>query len=615
MKLNPSWLGSYLPAFLLLTVSIACHAGTAVADESPVALPPGGTPMLGQDPFADVRVIGPNANALRHAIVPSDDGRFERVLRMETTQRTGHRMNMGIEIPLTQRLQNGDVIHVRLWARATRILDETGLGRMAIHIRHMPHRQPAAHLAVWRDFGSEWKLLDIPISGSRIAAEPGQSSISLFVGGTQPQTVEVAGLEVVNYGPDFDIRLLPFEIQTYPGREPDAPWRKDALDRIERIRKGDLTIRVLDAAGQPVPNAQVHARMTRHAYLFGTAVNGNWLMNKANFDSEDGQRLRAEIPRLFNRFAPANEFKWQPYEEWPARNLVGRLVKWAEDHNLTIHAHVLVWPSRQHLPKRLHPLLDAGDAEQMQAEILKHIEHLVGRFAGRIHSWDVINEPVDHNEVINLVGRQRMADWWRAAHRADPNARLYLNENNLLIGTKVNAVVEMVRFLQEQGAPIHGIGAQGHVGPTLSIETALRNLDRLAETGLPIEITEYDTITPDEELQGDFTRDIMIAVFSHPATVGFTMWGFWDGQHWLGNAPIYRRDWSKKPSGEAYESLVLGQWWTDETHTTDPSGGVKLRGFLGRYQITATTPDGQSRTVQLDLPREGAAVEVQLGVE
>ena len=599
---------------VLLSLCLSC-ARLAAAQEEPRPLPTGGAAMLPDDPFANVKRIGPNANALRHEITRSEDGRFDRVLRVESTQRTANRMNMGIEIPLIQPLRNGDVVHVRMWARAAKILDETGQARMAIHIRHMPHRAPAAHLAVWRDFGPEWKLMDIPISGSRIAAEPGQSSITLFVGGTQPQTIEIAQLQVINYGRDFDTRQLPFEIQTYEGRDPDARWRKDALERIEQIRKGDLTVRVLNAQGQPVPNASVNVQMKRHAYNFGTAINAAWLFREDNWNSENGKRLREETLRLFNKVTLANELKWAFYVDWPSAGVAGRAIDFFEQQGMTLRGHALVWPSWQHLPKRIQPLLDERKADEMQAEILQHIEHVVTRFKGRLKYWDVINEPVDHNTVINLVGRERMAEWWKAAHRADPEALLVLNENNLLVGTKVNAIIEMVQYLRSQGAPIHGIGAQGHVGPTMAIETALRSLDRLAELGLPIEITEFDTITPDEQLQGDFTRDLMIAVFSHPATEGFTMWGFWDGQHWLNNAPIYRRDWTKKPSGEAYESLVFDQWWTKEKTTTDAGGNARVRGFLGQYEIVVTAPDQRSRTVTVELPRDGTTVEVRLDAQ
>jgi endo-1,4-beta-xylanase len=81
-------------------------------------------------------------------------------------------------------------------------------------------------------------------------------------------------------------------------------------------------------------------------------------------------------------------------------------------------------------------------------------------------------------------------------------------------------------------------------------------------------------------------RDFMTVIFSHPSVHGFLMWGFWDGKHWLGNAPIYRKDWSLKPSGEVYMDLVFNQWWTDVRGKSDTEGKMRVKGFLGEYEVT-----------------------------
>ena len=87
------------------------------------------------------------------------------------------------------------------------------------------------------------------------------------------------------------------------------------------------------------------------------------------------------------------------------------------------------------------------------------------------------------------------------------------------------------RFLLDSGAPITGLGMQGHFGasPT-SMATVKRVLDRYAALGLSIRITEFDVNTADEALQADYTRDFLTMVFSHPAVTGFQMWGFWEGR-------------------------------------------------------------------------------------
>jgi len=73
--------------------------------------------------------------------------------------------------------------------------------------------------------------------------------------------------------------------------------------------------------------------------------------------------------------------------------------------------------------------------------------------------------------------------------------------------------------------------------------------------------------------------------FSHEALDAFIMWGFWDGNHWKNNAPMFDINWNLKPSGEAFNNLVFNEWWTDETSTTDNEGISSFRPFKGQHKI------------------------------
>jgi hypothetical protein len=71
----------------------------------------------------------------------------------------------------------------------------------------------------------------------------------------------------VNYGTSATVAQLPTTAIPYAGEEADAPWRAEADQRIEAIRKGDLTITVQDGSGQPVAGATIAVKMKRHALL------------------------------------------------------------------------------------------------------------------------------------------------------------------------------------------------------------------------------------------------------------------------------------------------------------------------------------------------------------
>ncbi len=81
------------------------------------------------------------------------------------------------------------------------------------------------------------------------------------------------------------------------------------------------------------------------------------------------------------------------------------------------------------------------------------------------------------------------------------------------------------------------------------------------------------------------------ALFSHPRTVGFQMWGFWAGAHWRPRAAMFAHDWREKPMAQAYRDLVLRQWWTDLAGTTGPDGIFAGRGFLGDHEASVDGAD------------------------
>ena len=88
---------------------------------------------------------------------------------------------------------------------------------------------------------------------------------------------------------------------------------------------------------------------------------------------------------------------------------------------------------------------------------------------------------------------------------------------------------DTLAYLVDQGAPIDGIGFQGHFSPDslTGPEQLWTIFDRFAELGLEMQITEFDLSTSDEELQAMYTRDLMTAVFAQEGFNAFVMWGFW----------------------------------------------------------------------------------------
>jgi hypothetical protein len=114
-------------------------------------------------------------------------------------------------------------------------------------------------------------------------------------------------------------------------------------------------------------------------------------------------------------------------------------------------------------------------------------------------------------------------------------------------------------------------------------------------TGGLVKITEYDnkTFAPDS-LEAQYLNDLLTITFSYPFSDGFLMWGFWDGAHYSGNAPLFDINWKLKPGGKPFIDLVFNKWWTPVSNqTSDTDGKVSQRGFKGKYKITITKGDQQ----------------------
>lgn len=398
---------------------------------------------------------------------------------------------------------------------------------------------------------------------------------------------------------------------TYSGREPTAPWRATAAARIEQIRKGDFSLRIVDAAGQPIAGAAVSVVQQRHAFPFGSALQ----MARIIQDTPENRIYRQKTVALFNAATTENDLKWPPWiGEWGAsfgRNQTLAGLRWLRDRNFSLRGHVFVWPAWINLPNAITALRGTARQTGVPQMVLDHIADEAVATRDLVNEWDVQNEPFDNHDLMDVFGAPIQIDWFKSARAALPTATLFLNDYNTEDQTRNVAHVQLfentARYLLQNGAPLGGLGVQSHIGGSPSgIPDYLATLDRYAAAfRLPLRITEFDVNSADETLQADYTRDYLTASFSHASVSGFQFWGFWESAHWIPRAALYRADWSEKPNGAVYRDLVFNQWWTQLTTTTDVQGFVRARGFFGDYTATLTV-SGQ-RIEQTFSLRPGAA--------
>lgn len=181
-----------------------------------------------------------------------------------------------------------------------------------------------------------------------------------------------------------------------------------------------------------------------------------------------------------------------------------KFVNFGIENNMVVHGHTLIWHSQT--PKWFFK--DSLDQEITREELIQrmknHIHTVVTRYKGKIKTWDVVNEAVlddgtlRKSKFYNLLGEDFIKMAFEFAHEADPEAELYYNDYSTALPEKREGIVRMVKKLQEQGVPIHGIGMQGHIGMDYpELEEFEKSITAFANLGLKVSITEFDiTVLP-----------------------------------------------------------------------------------------------------------------------
>lgn len=233
------------------------------------------------------------------------------------------------------------------------------------------------------------------------------------------------------------------------------------------------------------------------AFLVGSALNGN-IISGADKETQN------IVITQFNTITIENAMKAAPinpspgvYNFEPADNYVA----FGKKHDMFIIGHTLVWHNQT--PKWFFENED-GTPNTPEAQIERmrsHIEAVAGRYAGKVHAWDVVNEVIDNDGTyrpttwVNGVGNgdEMVKHAFRFAHQYAPNAELYYNDFNAWRPAKRDGIVRMVKMLQKAGIRIDGIGIQGHWGlnfpKTKYIEDAI---DAFSALGVKVMITELD---------------------------------------------------------------------------------------------------------------------------
>jgi endo-1,4-beta-xylanase len=334
---------------------------------------------------------------------------------------------------------------------------------------------------------------------------------------------------------------------------------------------GATIIACTAAMKQTADTAEVKslAQVFSKDFLIGTALNEGQI-------NERNPAEAAFFAKQFNVITAENIMKsevihptWGNYRFEAA----DKLMEQAARNNHKVIGHTLLWHSQ--LPAFVRQMRSKDSLQQFVQE---HIATVAGRYKGKIHGWDVVNEALNEdgtmrNSVfLRLLGPDFVTEAFRLAQQADPQAELYYNDYNIEQPNKRRGALEIVKKIQAAGVRIDGVGIQGHWHTgKVNLKDIEESIEAFAALGVKVMITELDLEVLPRNFQG---AEVSMRVAADPALNPYvnglpdsvqqqqakdyenlfklflkhkdkvsriTFWGVHDGQSWLNGWPVRGR--------------------------------------------------------------------------
>ncbi|MGB7847156.1 MAG: endo-1,4-beta-xylanase [Candidatus Acidiferrum sp.] len=233
----------------------------------------------------------------------------------------------------------------------------------------------------------------------------------------------------------------------------------------------------------------------RGAFMIGAAV------NVAQFTGQDSGGA-ALVQTQFNSITPENVLKWEnvhPRPDGYAFELPDQYVEFGEQNRMFIVGHCLVWHSQVPAWVFRDERGNLVDRQVLLKRMSDHIHTVVGRYKGRLKSWDVVNEALNEDGTLRqslwlkIIGEDYVAKAFEYAHEADPQAELTYNDYSLENQPKRNGAVALIAKLQAQGIRVTSVGLQGHNSLTWpSVEQEDATISDFAKLNIKVVISELD---------------------------------------------------------------------------------------------------------------------------
>ena len=351
-------------------------------------------------------------------------------------------------------------------------------------------------------------------------------------------------------------------MRTTPQQPHSHGWRRQAA---AGAAIGGLVLTTLVGLANPAQAASstLGGAAAQSGRYFGTAIAAGRLSNST---------YSSIASREFNMITAENEMKWDATEgSRGSFNYTNgdKILNWATSNGKKVRGHALLWHAQQ--PGWAQNL--SGSA--LRSAAINHVTQVATHYKGKVYAWDVVNEAFADNgqgtrrdSNLQRTGNDWIEAAFRAAHNADPNAKLCYNDYNTDgINAKSTGVYNMVKDFKSRGVPIDCVGFQSHLGTGLPGDYQA-NLQRFSDLGVEVQITELDVQSSGS--QGNTYASVVKACLAVSRCKGITVWGVRDSDSWRGgdNALLFDGSGNKKA---AYTSTLNALNAGGNTNPTDPT--------------------------------------------
>ena len=380
-----------------------------------------------------------------------------------------------------------------------------------------------------------------------------------------------------------------------------------AAKEIEKNRKNDAVIEVVDGAGRAVRGAKVSVELARHEFLFGA----NIMMFDRFPTAAENELYKERFRELFNYATTA--FYWISYERErgkPDYASTDKIVEWCIANHIRLKGHPLLWSN----PLGIPPWSQGQPAREVQKA---RVQEIMKRYAGRIADWEVVNEAFATVEIDQP---------YRWAREADPTARLIVNNFGMMWDGGAQ-FLGMLAEAKEKGVPFDGIGIQAHEPQWawFPLQQVRKVLEDYAKLGKEIYITEftpesgggqirgsYKTGKWDEATQAEYAVKFYRVCFANPSVRAITWWDLADPGAFRATGGMLHKDLSPKPTYTALMKLIHEEWWTKEQGTSDGQGRFGFRGFRGEY-VAKITRGAKTVEKAFTVGKEDGVIRITVG--